>query len=309
MATFSDLMNLLLCFFVLLFSMSSVYESKAEAMIKSLADTFSIFTGGGSSFEDGVLVSSGAHQISNLDEYYNTTGKTDDGESVTDVDQTDHGAQGDHGDTLHEHDENDSTHNGESEQNGQGGNNNENQASSEKMTDEQIAEAAAARDLAENQEQSGIIYEEVVGLTDKFNLGDYVDVVIDAETYEFVEIEINGAVLFDSGEAEIRKDAVSIISKLGDILKQYRGYKIEVIGHTDNVPTTAGAKYATNELLSAARAISVATYFAETKGMGWSNIYFSGRGEHEPVADNSTNEGRTKNRRVEIRLYNLKNSD
>ena len=74
-ATFGDLMNLLLCFFVLLFSMSSVDQSKAEAMLKSLQDTFSIFKGGGSSFEDGILISSGATQLSNLDEYFNISSR------------------------------------------------------------------------------------------------------------------------------------------------------------------------------------------------------------------------------------------
>ena len=345
MATFSDLMNLLLCFFVLLFSMSSVDESKAEAMIKSLADTFSIFSGGGSSFEDGVLISSGATQLSNLDEYFNTTGRTDEGDSIENVDQNKNGAEGDG--------KNDN--NGENQQNqqdpqNQTGENNENpengktpddqtgnktpddqngpddnqgkqengedkqnenteEGKVKELTEAEIAEKAAANDLAENKEQSGILYEEIMGLADKYNIGDYMDIAIDAQSYEYVQIEINGSVLFDSGKAEIKDEALPIISKLGDVLKQYREYKIEVIGHTDNVPNTKKSDYPTNELLSSARAISVASYFAETKGIGWSKIYFSGRGEHEPVASNDTAEGRALNRRVEIRLYNLKNSD
>lgn len=335
MATFSDLMNLLLCFFVLLFSMSSVDESKAEAMIKSLADTFSIFSGGGESFEDGVLISSGATQLSNLDEYVNQSGQTDDGDSMENV-NTDTNGAGEEGkkDNVQENPGN-QMNTGESDQNpgdnntskpetdpsGQDkdhdkenddvapGGQDDKKASLDDIDIEDIKQAAANAELKENEELSGIILEEVTGLTDKFNIGDYVDIAIDAEQYEYVSININGTVLFDSGKAIIKDDAIAIISKLGDVLKQYRDYKIEVIGHTDNVPNGKHSDYPTNELLSSARAISVASFFAENKGMGWDNIYFAGRGEHEPIADNSTPEGRKQNRRVEIRLYNKKTSD
>ena len=87
MATFSDLMNLLLCFFVLLFSMSSVDQAKWDAMAQSLASTFSIFQAGSLSFGDGTLLSNGASQLNNLDEYYNNMGESSnetDGESVFD---------------------------------------------------------------------------------------------------------------------------------------------------------------------------------------------------------------------------------
>ena len=62
-ATFGDLMNLLLCFFVMLFSMSTVDSQKYEQMAASMTSTFSIFSGGGSSLGDGVLISSGVSQL------------------------------------------------------------------------------------------------------------------------------------------------------------------------------------------------------------------------------------------------------
>ena len=67
MATFSDLMNLLLCFFVLLFSMSSVDAQKFELVAASFANTFSIFTAGGKAIGEGMLISNGVSQLSNLD--------------------------------------------------------------------------------------------------------------------------------------------------------------------------------------------------------------------------------------------------
>ena len=67
MATFSDLMNLLLCFFVLLFSMSTVDAKKFEEVAASFSQTFSIFTAGALSIGDGLLVSNGVSQLNELD--------------------------------------------------------------------------------------------------------------------------------------------------------------------------------------------------------------------------------------------------
>lgn len=71
MATFSDLMNLLLCFFVLLFSMSSINEEKFEEVASSFRQSFGIFEGGSSSILDGSLISSGVSQLSELSDYLN----------------------------------------------------------------------------------------------------------------------------------------------------------------------------------------------------------------------------------------------
>lgn len=75
MATFSDLMNLLLCFFVLLFSMSTVDQQKFEEVAASFSQTFSVFSGGASAIGDGLLISNGVSQLNQLDEYINSTGK------------------------------------------------------------------------------------------------------------------------------------------------------------------------------------------------------------------------------------------
>ena len=75
MATFSDLMNLLLCFFVLLFSMSSVDAEKYAQVVASLSNTFSMFDGGGSSVGEGQLISSGVSQLHQLENYTYNTGQ------------------------------------------------------------------------------------------------------------------------------------------------------------------------------------------------------------------------------------------
>ena len=80
MATFSDLMNLLLCFFVLLFAMSSVDTAKFNELAQSFASTFNVFKAGGAFFGDGNLVANGATQLNNLDEHKATMGETSDSE-------------------------------------------------------------------------------------------------------------------------------------------------------------------------------------------------------------------------------------
>jgi chemotaxis protein MotB len=84
MSTFSDLMNLLLCFFVLLFSMSTVDAQKFEEVAASFSQTFSIFEAGATAVGDGILISNGVSQLNELDAYINSTGKT--AESDEDVD-------------------------------------------------------------------------------------------------------------------------------------------------------------------------------------------------------------------------------
>lgn len=78
MTTFSDLMNLLVCFFVLLFSMSTIDEVKFEELISSLQNNFSIFDGGGTSFTEGILITSGVSQIEDFDGFYENMIKNQD---------------------------------------------------------------------------------------------------------------------------------------------------------------------------------------------------------------------------------------
>ena len=82
MATFSDLMNLLLCFFVLLFSMSSTNEEKFEEVIASIQSSFSIFSAGGKAIGDGTMISSGISQLEMFDDYFKSVHDGDDTEYI-----------------------------------------------------------------------------------------------------------------------------------------------------------------------------------------------------------------------------------
>jgi OOP family OmpA-OmpF porin len=88
-------------------------------------------------------------------------------------------------------------------------------------------------------------------------------------------------------------------AKLDDLVGKVKGINLEVIiavGHTDNVGSDVY-----NQKLSVKRAESVKAYLV-SKGIEKNRIYTEGKGEKQPVADNKTNEGRGKNRRVEIEV-------
>lgn len=279
MATFSDLMNLLLCFFVLLFSMSSVDTAKFNELAQSLASSFSIFNAGGAFFGEGNLVANGAAQLNNLDEHTSDMGKQAD--STVDEDKL-FESQGGTTEELLEYYE-----------------------AKVKELEQTVTELQGLEEALELQkkEAAGAMYDDITELAKQYNLQDYVDFGMDA-SYNFVKIDIKGSILFDSNSAEIKKEseAKSVLLKIGDILKDYEGYRIEIIGHTDNVPIRTG-KYKDNDYLSAARAIETAKYLIREKNLDASLISFTGRGEREPVASNATPEGRAQNRRIEFRIY------
>ena len=79
MTTFSDLMNLLLCFFVMLFSMSSIDATKYSEMAAAMSNsTFSIFNAGSTAIGEGILISNGVSQLNDLDEYISNAGRNAD---------------------------------------------------------------------------------------------------------------------------------------------------------------------------------------------------------------------------------------
>jgi len=106
-------------------------------------------------------------------------------------------------------------------------------------------------------------------------------------------------VLFDSGKAELKKDARSILDKVSDvILEKVSGKNIGIEGHTDNVPITHSG-WKSNWELSTARAVSVLHYL-EDAGVNPKKMRATGFGKYKPIASNDTAKGRQQNRRVEI---------
>ena len=246
-STFADLMNLLLCFFVLLFSMSTVDAQKFEMIAASFNQTFSIFSAGATAIGDGILISNGVSQLNELDQYINSTGKMDTGETVS----------------------------------------------------EDVASAQAEMEKAQ-LEESEELAEKIEEALEENNLDKDIDIEF---TAQYVQLTLKGSLLFDSGSVELKEAALPVLDQVGVILERYAQSTIEIEGHTDNVPMS-GAKYSNNDELSSGRALSVFNYMMQTTGLNPATVKHSGRGEYVPVADNSTPEGRTMNRRVEIKIYN-----
>lgn len=244
MSTFSDLMNLLLCFFVLLFSMSTIDAQKFEQLAASFSDSFSIFSSGSTSVGEGLLVGNGVMQLNQLDEYMNTMGKETEELEVEEEDP-----------------------------------------------------------LAELKQEQMNESEELAELVEEMVIEEQIQNEVDVDfTSQYVSLTLNGGLLFDSGSADIKESSYQLMDKVGLILEKYAKSIIEVEGHTDNVPINT-ARFKDNNVLSSARALSVFEYLIENTTLDPASIKHSGRGEYIPIADNSTAEGRTKNRRVEIKLY------
>lgn len=127
-------------------------------------------------------------------------------------------------------------------------------------------------------------------------LADSVDVEVVKNT---IEVRINEKVLFPSAKAELFKKGQSVLDGLVTSLVE-SGSFVSVEGHTDNVPISNG-RYATNWELSAARALSV-IHFLEAHGVPKERLQAVALADTQPIAGNDTEDGRQKNRRVQIVL-------
>jgi len=116
-------------------------------------------------------------------------------------------------------------------------------------------------------------------------------------------VNMEAAILFDSGKADVKDDGLEILLKMVDTLKGGKDKADGIGGHTDKW-TIVGAwtrAFPTNWELSAARAINVTKYLQQ-QGLDPAILSAAAFAEYKPVADNGTKEGRAKNRRIEITL-------
>ncbi len=118
------------------------------------------------------------------------------------------------------------------------------------------------------------------------------------ENQRGVIIRILDDVLFVSGDAELSDKAKSILSLIAGIIKKLPN-DIRVEGHTDNVQISS-ARFPSNWHLSITRALNTAYYLINTEKIDPDKVSVVGYSEYSPIADNSTPEGREKNRRVDI---------
>lgn len=223
--TFSDLMSLLLTFFILLFSMSTVSEEKFSQASQSIQSAL-IGDGGRSGILDGGLVEDES--------------ETGDGASENEEDQF--------------------------------------------LTND-IPQAI----LQMEKEALALIEEQ--GIEEKVSI---------SSDQDGIYLDIQEAILFQSGEADLIADGKETMDSLVSVL-ELTDNDIVVEGFTDNVPIRS-ARFPSNWELSTSRALSVVHYLAEEKGMRPERLSAKGYGEYSPVVPNDSPENRAKNRRVNIVL-------
>jgi len=242
-----------------------VDEAKYNELVAALNNTFSIFEAGATSIGEGILVSNGVSQLNELDEYINSTGRT-----------ADNDIQGEQIKEFVKALDQD--------------------AEIDSAMIQAIEQALDEQKLMSNEELAEKVEEAVA----ESQMSDQIGVSF---TAQYVQLTMKGALLFDSGSASLKEGSLEVLDKVGVILEKYSTGTIEIEGHTDNVPIKS-ARFADNEELSSARARSVFYYLLENTALDPTMMKHAGMGQRVPIADNTTEEGRSKNRRVEIRIYN-----
>lgn len=114
-------------------------------------------------------------------------------------------------------------------------------------------------------------------------------------------VKMKDKILFSSGSTKINKEGVAALTKVAEALKTVQGKLIRVEGHTDNVPVDKNGPFPSNWELSTTRALEVVKLL-ENNGVPSTMLSAVGYGEHQPIASNSTPNGRSLNRRIEIVL-------
>ena len=188
MATFSDLMNLLLCFFVLLFSMSTIDEAKLNEIIASMSSSFSVFSSGATSIGEGILISNGVSQLNELAEYINSTGAAAESESDTDQIQVYDTQSGGKEDTTATEE-------------------------ASQMSIEEAAEQIEQANLRSNEELAEVIGEAV----SESQLSDQIDVTF---TSQYVMLTMKGSILFSPGSATLNDECKPVLDNVANILER-----------------------------------------------------------------------------------------
>ncbi len=114
-----------------------------------------------------------------------------------------------------------------------------------------------------------------------------------------VYISLADNMLFKSGSYQVNRRAMQTLSKIAKIIKDYRDYDVLVEGNTDNVPISR-TNIRNNWDLSTLRASSIVQVLQNDFGVDPSRLTAAGRGEYNPIADNTGELGRQRNRRTEI---------
>jgi chemotaxis protein MotB len=261
MITYADLITLLLIFFVIMYAMSSLDTEKYKIVTGSLSETFKT---GNPVLEGGSGLLDGENGSQNSNSPAN-------------------GAEEESG----------SGNGGKSEGQESGKPNADTSTSGENQN-----VPPSARELAFREQEAKLAA--LMGVITKYvednNLGDQIFV---ADKPQGIAITLSDRFLFDVGRAELKPPALPALRQLSGLFRGI-GASVSIEGHTDNTPVSAGSRYSDNWELSGARALSVLRFFLDSEGLSPATFQYAGYADTRPAYDNSTVEGRQKNRRVEL---------
>ena len=117
-----------------------------------------------------------------------------------------------------------------------------------------------------------------------------------------VYISMENKLLFKSGSWDVGTEGKKAVKQLGEVLAQNPDISILIEGHTDNVPFNGRGPLKGNWDLSTKRATAIVEILKSNNSINPENLTAAGRGEHAPIANNGTSDGRAKNRRIELIL-------
>lgn len=146
-----------------------------------------------------------------------------------------------------------------------------------------------------------ILLEDIQEIIDRNGLTETVKI---REEDAGVVLQLSESILFDLGKSDLKADSTPILEVISGLIPSIEN-EIMVQGHTDNIPISSGT-YESNWELSTSRAVNVVKYFIETKGFDPTRFSATGYGEYRPLVDNTTEENRAINRRVDILIVQQK---
>lgn len=153
-------------------------------------------------------------------------------------------------------------------------------------------------DIEELLEERIEYWQAFADLLEEYEFSSEVDIEISSTG---VKITLSDSLTFESGSSELLPNAEIVLREVGDRIDE-KVIEIEVQGHTDNVPIGGNSIHKTNWHLGAARSVSVVQFLQQNSEINPGNFKASSFGEYNPIAENDTESGRRRNRRVEIYL-------
>ena len=278
MTTYSDLVTLLMCFFVLLFSMAKVDSQKFQMIATSLQESFRKVGAG------DILLTNKGKDIVKIKPDYNPTSDGDltvNNEKYFETEKT----------GFNENEDSSKSSNSSSESS----------SSTSKVTSKNsstnTSQNTSQNTKTEEQKKLEDFKQKVASLIIELNLDKNVKVI---DKVDSVILRIDSLILFSSGKAEVKPSGRLVLKKLVPLFSKIEN-KMIVNGHTDNIPINT-FEFPTNWELSTKRATNVVLYFQQNSSIDPTRMTASGNGEFKPIATNSTIQGRNKNRRIDIEI-------